>query len=89
MRLRQYNTEEVEIESFIDMDQPDLYYDYYPDAYKGRRGSMVPFSFRMLHAELPQYVGKPQDSLDRLYAMHAVVKKVRYNFFKCNLLIGT
>ncbi|XP_014673487.1 PREDICTED: trafficking protein particle complex subunit 12-like isoform X2 [Priapulus caudatus] len=79
MRLGQYNSAEVEIESFGDMDRPDIYYDYYQDAYNCRRGSIVPFSLRLLHAQLPQYVHKPQDSLDRLYAMHAVVKKIGKN----------
>ena len=39
-------------------------------------GSMVSFDFRVLHAELPQYQGKSQESLDRLYYLHAIVLKV-------------
>ena len=37
---------------------------------------MVPFSFRVLHAELPIYLGKYQDSLNRLYYLLDVTTKV-------------
>eukprot|EP00058_Branchiostoma_floridae_P006310 XP_002591798.1 hypothetical protein BRAFLDRAFT_83586 [Branchiostoma floridae] len=67
VRLRMFSTAEAELEAFGSLDQPDLYYEFYPDTYKGRRGTMVPFHFRVLHAELPQYLGKPHEALDRLY----------------------
>lgn len=38
---------------------------------------MVPFSMRILHAELHQYLGSPQESLDRLHRVKAVCSKVR------------
>lgn len=37
---------------------------------------MVPFSMRILHAELPQYLGNPQESLDRLHSMKIICAKV-------------
>lgn len=37
---------------------------------------MVPFSMRVLHAELPQYINKPQESLDRLHSMRSICQKV-------------
>ena len=67
---------EVEAEAFGDLDRPDLYFQFYPDMYGGRRGSMVPFAFRLLLAELPQYLSKHHDALDRLYALLAIVRKV-------------
>lgn len=39
-------------------------------------GSMVPFSMRILHAELQQYLGNPQEALDRLHRVKAVCSKV-------------
>lgn len=39
-------------------------------------GSMVPFSMRILHAELQQYLGNPQESLDRLHRVKAVCSQV-------------
>lgn len=35
-------------------------------------GSMVPFSMRLLHAELPQYLAKPQEALDHLHNLKTV-----------------
>ena len=46
MKLKQFSNAEVEAEAFGDLDKPDLYYDYYPEVYHERRGSMVPFQFR-------------------------------------------
>ncbi len=76
VKLHLYSQAEGECQAFGNMDQPDLYYEYYPDKYPGRRGSMVPYDFRVLHAEMPQYLGNSQDSLDRVYYLHAIVQKV-------------
>ena len=67
---------EVEAEPFGDLDRPDLYFQFYPEMYPMRRGSMVPFAFRLLVAELPQYLGKYHDALDRLYALLNTVENV-------------
>ena len=42
-------------------------------------GSMVPFSLRLLHAELPQHNGRQNVALDRLYSLQAKVKAVLKN----------
>ena len=36
----------MEVEAFGDLDRPDLYFQFYPDMYGGRRGAMAPFAFR-------------------------------------------
>ncbi|KAB0353536.1 hypothetical protein FD755_023765, partial [Muntiacus reevesi] len=41
--------------------------------------SMVPFSMRVLHAELQQYLGNPQEALDRLHRLKAVCSKILAN----------
>ncbi|XP_077990905.1 trafficking protein particle complex subunit 12-like [Glandiceps talaboti] len=79
MKLRLFGTAEKEMEAFGNLDRPDIFYEFYPDMYPGKRGSMVPFSFRVLHAELPQYNGKPQDTIDRLYYLHAITSKIISN----------
>lgn len=79
MKLSLFQNAEMEFESFGNLDQPDLYYEYYPHVYPGRRGSMIPFSMRILHAELPQYVGKPHESLDRLHCLKVICQKVHDN----------
>lgn len=36
----------------------------------------MPFSFRLIHAELPQHNGRPNVSLDRLYELLEKVEQV-------------
>lgn len=43
---------------------------------------MVPFSLRVIHAELPQHNGRPQETLDRSYHLLAKIKKVLENLEK-------
>ncbi|KAG6933077.1 trafficking protein particle complex 12 [Chelydra serpentina] len=79
VKLNLFQNAEVEFEPFGNLDQPDLYYEYYPHVYPGRKGSMVPFSMRILHAELEQYLGNPQESLDRLHSMKTICTKILEN----------
>ncbi|XP_038057773.1 trafficking protein particle complex subunit 12-like [Patiria miniata] len=79
IKLQQYSMVEVECEAFGNLDRPDLYFEYYPDLYPGRQGTMVPFSFRVLHAELPIYLAKYQDALNRLYHILDIVNQILFN----------
>ncbi|XP_073321554.1 trafficking protein particle complex subunit 12 [Pagrus major] len=81
-KLNLFQNAELEFEPFGNLDQPDLYYEYYPTVYPGRRGSMVPFSMRLLHAELPQYLAKPQEALDRLHNLRTVCLAILENLEK-------
>lgn len=81
-KLNLFQNAELEFEPFGNLDQPDLYYEYYPTVYPGRRGSMVPFSMRLLHAELPQYLAKPQEALDRLHNLKTVCHAILGNLEK-------
>uniref|UniRef100_A0A8D3AS84 Trafficking protein particle complex subunit 12 n=1 Tax=Scophthalmus maximus TaxID=52904 RepID=A0A8D3AS84_SCOMX len=81
-KLNLFQNAELEIEPFGNLDHPDLYYEYYPTVYPGRRGSMVPFSMRLLHAELPQYLAKPQEALDRLHNLKTVCLTILENLEK-------
>ncbi|KAM4043574.1 trafficking protein particle complex subunit 12 isoform 1-T2 [Anomaloglossus baeobatrachus] len=76
VKLGLFQNAELEFEPFKNLDQPDLYYEYYPNVYPGRRGSMVPFSMRILHAELRQYLACPQETLDRLHSMKSICLKI-------------
>jgi hypothetical protein len=76
VKLRSFSLAEVEAEPFGDLDRPDLYFQYYPDMHGSRQGTMVPFSFRLLLAELPQYLNKGREAMTRLHAVLAVVRKV-------------
>ncbi|XP_055956191.1 trafficking protein particle complex subunit 12 [Patella vulgata] len=79
MRLRLYEPLDSEMRAFNSMDSPDLYFEFYPQVYPGRRGSMVSFGLRILHAELPHFMGRHQESLDKLYYILAVTSKIVKN----------
>uniref|UniRef100_A0A8C1THF1 Trafficking protein particle complex subunit 12 n=1 Tax=Cyprinus carpio TaxID=7962 RepID=A0A8C1THF1_CYPCA len=79
VKLNLFQNAELEFEPFGNLDHPNLYYEYYTTVYPGRRGSMVPFSMRVLHAELPQYLQKPQETLDRLHGIKSVCQKILSN----------
>lgn len=38
LKLGLFQNAEMEMEPFGNLDQPDLYYEYYPHVYPGRRG---------------------------------------------------
>eukprot|EP01137_Pigoraptor_chileana_P032209 Opistho-2@21224 len=76
MRLRMYEVVAAELATFGDFDRADLFFEFYPDSYPGWTGSMVPFSLRVLHAELPIHLNMPQESLDRTYAVIETCTKV-------------
>ncbi|XP_071484435.1 trafficking protein particle complex subunit 12-like [Diadema antillarum] len=79
MKLQQFTVAEQELEPFGNMDKPDLFFEYYPDLYPGRKGSIIPFSFRVIHAELPMYVSKHQVCLDRLSAILTICQRIIQN----------
>ena len=37
-KLQMFSTAEVELEAFGSFNQPDLFYEFYPDTYPGRKG---------------------------------------------------
>ncbi|XP_015909857.2 trafficking protein particle complex subunit 12 isoform X1 [Parasteatoda tepidariorum] len=79
IKLRKFSLAEVESAVFGVMDKPDLYYEFYPEIYRGRKGSMVPFALRLLLAELPQYQGNHQTALDNMYRILNIVQKMLNN----------
>uniref|UniRef100_A0A182PU89 Uncharacterized protein n=1 Tax=Anopheles epiroticus TaxID=199890 RepID=A0A182PU89_9DIPT len=78
VKLGQYEIARVEAEPFGALNNPDVFYEFYhPDMHADRKGSMAPFSFRLLLAELPIYLGAPRVALDRLTDLLAVVNQIR------------
>ena len=80
-KLHLYAAVEAELSAFEDLDQPDLFFRFYPvgDFPASARGSLAPFALRVLWAELPAHLGKPRDTLDRLYGLLAVVDAIIEN----------
>ena len=66
----------TEVSAFGDLESPDLYYDYYPTEYQGRRGTMVPFSLRLLAAQIPARYQRPDESQRKLCRLLYTVRKI-------------
>ncbi|KAL0861357.1 hypothetical protein ABMA27_008908 [Loxostege sticticalis] len=79
LRVRLHEPLLKEAEPFGDFGKPDMFYQFYPDTYENRTGSLVPFSLRLLVAELPGHVGKAEEAVDRLYAMIDVIQQMLSN----------
>lgn len=79
-KLKQLNVLENESKPFGNLDKPDMYFTFYPELYGTRPGSMAPFAFRLLLAEIPCYYGKSKQALDNLFKLLATVNQIIGNF---------
>ncbi|KAI0494436.1 hypothetical protein KFK09_024572 [Dendrobium nobile] len=81
-KLRRFADASLEIDSLSPtdnnpedpFDHPRFLYDSYPENYPSFRGSMLPFSIRLLYADLPQRIGNRSETLDRLYSLLAFTR---------------
>ncbi|EFX69564.1 hypothetical protein DAPPUDRAFT_62103, partial [Daphnia pulex] len=66
-----------ELSAFGDLDSPDFYYEYYPELNEQKkRGTMVPFSFRLLAAELPAHHNRINEAHVRLCQLLSTVRRI-------------
>lgn len=81
VRIREFKIAESELEAFKDFENPDMYYEYYQDLYgQGRKGSMIPFHFRLIAAEIPQYASKDYSgSTKKLVQILQTIQQVKIN----------
>ncbi|XP_055856607.1 trafficking protein particle complex subunit 12 [Episyrphus balteatus] len=79
-KLGQYELLQSEAEAFDHLTRPDVYYEFHPDMYNGKKGSMACFSFRLLLAELPVYFGNAQEALDKLSELYAICNEIKKYF---------
>ncbi|KAF8561628.1 hypothetical protein P879_09161 [Paragonimus westermani] len=82
VRTRNFELAERELSSFQSLDSPNVYFEHAPELYPDRYGSIIPFSLRLLHAELPFHLNRTEESLNRLYYMLAVIARIRTNLEK-------
>jgi len=82
VNLKLFTVAEAEAEQFGELDKPDVFMQYYPELYGGRRGSLAPWSMRLLLAQLPGLCGKHIDSFNRLFALHFSLKDMLRNLSK-------
>uniref|UniRef100_A0A915D667 Uncharacterized protein n=1 Tax=Ditylenchus dipsaci TaxID=166011 RepID=A0A915D667_9BILA len=65
--LRLYNYVLEEIAAFEDLDSPDTFLQFYSEFREnGRSGSMVPFSLRLIHAEILMHTAHPWNAVERI-----------------------
>ncbi|VDP91154.1 unnamed protein product [Echinostoma caproni] len=83
IRIRNYEVAERELATFGTLDAPNVYFESAPDLYPGRSGSIIPFSLRLVHAELPFHLGRSEQALDRLYHLIAIIGRVSRQRFLC------
>ena len=79
VKLRQFTTAEAEAAAFGVLDTPDLYYQYYPELHPNKRGSMAPWSLRLLLAELPAYNNKQVVAMNKLLRLLRQVRQMISN----------
>ncbi|EDV97627.1 trafficking protein particle complex subunit 12 [Drosophila grimshawi] len=79
-KLGEYELLQAEAEPFGQLNGPDVFYEFYPEMYKGKQGSIACFSFRLLLAELPIYLGKPHLALDRLSELHVISNDIKAHY---------
>ncbi|KAF5275093.1 hypothetical protein FQA39_LY07030 [Lamprigera yunnana] len=79
VKIKNYSIAQAEAEPFGQLDKPDLFYQFYPEMYGGRPGSIASFSFRLLLAELPMHCGKAKESLTKLFNMLSIVRQMLTN----------
>ncbi|OQV18666.1 putative Trafficking protein particle complex subunit 12 [Hypsibius exemplaris] len=78
--LEQVELAAKELEAFGDLDHPDLYLEYYNQTSTEKvHGSMVPFPLRLLHARLPQRLGNPKATLERLFIVKDKIETLLKN----------
>ncbi|XP_017464393.1 PREDICTED: trafficking protein particle complex subunit 12-like, partial [Rhagoletis zephyria] len=79
-KLGEFELLQAEAEPFDQLNRPDVYYEFYPEMYNGKTGSIACFSFRLLLAELPIYMGNPHLGLDRLSELYVISNEIKKYF---------
>ncbi|KAJ6647701.1 Trafficking protein particle complex subunit 12 [Pseudolycoriella hygida] len=77
MKLGQYDLCQFEAEAFGSLNRSDVYFEFYPEMYPNRKGSMASFSFRLLLAELPSHLGQPKLAIDKLTEMSLISSEIK------------
>jgi hypothetical protein len=76
MKLKLFKEAEAELQQFENFEKPHFFYEFQSKSYPNRTGCMIAFGFRMLHAELPQYLNRHEESLASLYKLLHIVDEI-------------
>lgn len=82
VKLRLFSTAEAEAAGLWECERPDMFYQFYPEQFAGRRGSLAPWSLRLLLAELPMYNNKQVVTMNRLFRLQRSIRKMLGNLEK-------
>jgi trafficking protein particle complex subunit 12 len=82
VKLGELEIVQTEAANFGMLDRPDMFYEFYPEMYNGKKGSMASFSFRLLLADLPQFYGAARASIDRLAYLNSIVDQICQHYEK-------
>ncbi|KAL4363630.1 hypothetical protein GQ457_04G034600 [Hibiscus cannabinus] len=74
-KLRRFADASEEIDTLDDFNSHYYKYETYPQLYPNRSGSMIPFSLRFIHAQLPLKLGNRQEGLDRFYLLLKFIRE--------------
>ncbi|KHG15513.1 Trafficking particle complex subunit 12 [Gossypium arboreum] len=79
-KLRRFSDASNELDSLHDFNSHHYKYETYPKLYHTRSGSMVPFSLRFIHAQLPFKLGNRQEGhlINHDYLDPVLVSKLGY-----------
>ena len=69
VKLRLYTTAEAEAAGLCECEMPDMFCQFYPELFGSRRGSLAPWSLRLLLAELPMYNNKQVVAMNKLFRL--------------------
>uniref|UniRef100_A0A183FNJ5 FAT domain-containing protein n=1 Tax=Heligmosomoides polygyrus TaxID=6339 RepID=A0A183FNJ5_HELPZ len=76
MALKLYSQLVEELQPFGELDAPDLCYQYYSESNE-KTGSLIPFSMRLIHAEVLRFTPFPWKAVERVKRLELDVNKVR------------
>lgn len=77
MKLKFFREADLELRQFENFDRAEFFYESHSDVYPpSRQGSMVPFGFRLLAAELLQFLSRSDESLTMLCKLLDTVNSV-------------
>jgi hypothetical protein len=73
IKLRLYKNATEELTTLGNLDEPNYLFETYPELYPSLKGCFIPFSLRILQAELPAYQGRYFSDIFKIFCILLVV----------------
>ena len=75
MKLKLFKEADQELKQFDNFEKSEFFYEFQARFYPERKGCMIPFGFRMLHAEISQFLSRPDETTASLYKLLNVINE--------------